>query len=65
MLQRPVERQLLATVDELDGGLLEVSIEGKTVWALLCAYGAAGERIDAVGEAWRGWLSGIFGLPAG
>jgi uncharacterized protein YndB with AHSA1/START domain len=52
LLQRP-EKALLASVDQLDDGLLLITLEMGSLWASLAAYGQARSRLDPLGEHWR------------
>ncbi|MFI0355841.1 SRPBCC domain-containing protein [Actinomadura sp. 9N407] len=55
VLERP-GKVLLASVDELDGGLLFVTLEMGTIWASLAAFGTARTRLDGLGDRWRDWM---------
>lgn len=55
LLEREGEA-LLASVDQLDDGLLFVTLEIGAIWASLAAYGAARSRLDGLGEHWRDWM---------
>ncbi|MFB4313764.1 SRPBCC domain-containing protein [Actinomadura sp. 21ATH] len=52
VLERPA-KALLATVAELDDGLLFVTREMGTLWASLAAFGDARARLDDLGGHWR------------
>ncbi|HEX2315688.1 MAG TPA: SRPBCC domain-containing protein [Thermomonospora sp.] len=60
LLERP-GKALLASVDELDGGLLFVTLEMGSLWASLAAYGDARSRLDALGGHWRSAMLGLAG----
>jgi uncharacterized protein YndB with AHSA1/START domain len=55
LLERP-GRILLARVDQLDDGLLFVTLEMGTIWASLAAFGPARTRLDGLGDRWRDWM---------
>jgi uncharacterized protein YndB with AHSA1/START domain len=54
LLHRP-EKVLLATVDQLDDGLVFVALEMGTLWASLAAYGPAQKHLDGLDDHWRTW----------
>lgn len=57
VLHRP-ERVLLATVGQLDDGLLAVVLELQTrLWVNLSAYGAAAARLETLEQGWRAWFA--------
>lgn len=52
------ERVLVATVDQLDDGLLAIALEMRTcLWVNLSAFGAAAARLEALEDGWRTWLA--------
>ncbi|MFC9971183.1 SRPBCC domain-containing protein [Spirillospora sp. NPDC127200] len=62
LLERPA-KSLLAVVDQLDDGLLFVTLEPGTLWASLAAFGTARDRLDDLGDRWHDWITNTPAQP--
>lgn len=60
VMERP-GKVLLASVDQLDEGLLFVTVEIGSLWASLAAYGDARQRLDGIAESWKSTMLDMIG----